>query len=420
MDGVWRVSIWSASAGLAVLLAIFGDRIAGEAREFFDAPLSRFVSSEAEAAVRTACASKAPFVVLDTFSVFKPANIDDNLADPAGEGPAGPQHGDLVAAIVEASHPGTEAYQIDPVFNVSTLAADLQRLANDVETRRIATPAAVVSSIVLPIDIAQLNARGTGVAAFTERDVAARRDEALRVATNGFDERNPYTAIDRQLRRLRLAGVPVFVAAGNTGPDATLNVLALSEGVYAVGALGRDGERTPYTSAPDFVSVWSPGYVVVTEAPGGLSVSGGRGVELKGAGLPDQKAVIESYAGRRARDVVHDVPEEVAYVGRLTASRMRNLYLNMVLEPGLYRTSELMAAYGYPETSGNVARAVAEGPFMHFPSDTIFKADIDGVLSFDPLGDRTPGQLQVEDATSFAAPNICATARRGAVAWAGR
>ncbi|QZN99037.1 hypothetical protein [Chenggangzhangella methanolivorans] len=80
----------------------------------------------------------------------------------------------------------------------------------------------------------------------------------------------------------------------------------------------------------------------------------------------------------------------------------------MTLEHGVYRTEDLMAAYGYPESSGTFARAVADGPYMHFPTDTIFRATVDGALSFDPIGDRSEGQLQVADATSFAAPNVCA------------
>jgi hypothetical protein len=154
--------------------------------------------------------------------------------------------------------------------------------------------------------------------------------------------------------------------------------------------------------------VWSPGYVVVTETPEGLSVSGGRGVELKGASMPGQKSVIESYAGRRANQVVRDVPKLVGALHDMPASRMRNRFLQTHMSPGLYRTADLMAAYGYSDTSGNFRRAVEEGPYMHFPTDTIFKADADGALSFDPLGDGSKDQLQVEDATSFAAPNICA------------
>lgn len=395
----------SVAAGLGI--AALGGLLVGEAREPGRLGASRFASAEAESAARQACASKAPFVVLDTFALFRPANIDDAPQEPQEGRPARILHGDIVAAIAEAAHPGTIAYQTDPVFNAHSLAADFGRLARDIESGRIARPAAIVSSIVLPVDLGQVNRRLAVARPFGQSDVTARRRELLD-ALSGRDPQNPYALIDQQLSRLRKAGVPVFVAAGNTGPDETVNALALSDGVYAVGALDRDGGATAYTSAPGLVSVWSPGFVVLTEAPGGISVSGGRGVELKGVDLPEQRAVIAAYAGKRAADVLLATPGELRFLRSLGPSRQRQRYLIHMLEHGVYRTEDLMAAYGYAESSGTFVRALADGPYMHFPSDTIFRATVDGALLFDPIGDRSEGQLKVADATSFAAPNICA------------
>jgi hypothetical protein len=396
--------VFAAGLGLVALGGLF----AGQAHEPDRLRASRFSSVEAERAAQSACASAAPFVVLDTFGLFEPANIDDVPQEPSGRRPP-LLHGDVVAAIAEASHPGTIPYQTDPIFNVRSLAADFRRLARDIESGRIAKPAAVVSSIVLPVDLRQVNARNAQTQPFEQSSLAARKRELLALLSESHDPRNPYTEIDAELARLRKAGVPVFVAAGNTGPDQIVNALALSDGVYAVGALDRDGGATAYTSAPGLVSVWSPGFVVLTEAPGGLSVSGGRGVELKGADLPEQRAVIARFGGKRAADVVLETPAELRYLNLRGPSRQRNRYLAMTLEHGLYRTEDLMAAYGYSESSGTFARAVADGPYMHFPSDTIFRATVDGTIVFDPIGDRSEGQLQVADATSFAAPNICAS-----------
>lgn len=383
--------------------------MAGEAREPGRLGASRFANAEAESVTRRACASKAPFVVLDTFALFAPVNLDDSPQETIEGRPKRLLHGDVVAAIAEASHPGAIAYQTDPIFNVASLVSDFRRLASDIEDGRISKPAAVVSSIVLPVDLALINARlGVGKP-FEQAGIFGRRRELMAALTEGNDPRNPYAQIDAQLQRLRLADVPVFVAAGNTGPDQLVNALALSEGVYAVGSLDRDGAATAYTSAPGLVSVWSPGFVVLTEAPGGISVSGGLGVELSGADLPEQRAVIAHYSGKRARDVVLKTPAELRFLKSAGPSRQRQRFLAMRLEHGVYRTEDLMAAYGYAETSGTFARAVADGPYMHFPTDTIFRASVDGALMFDPIGDRSEGQLQVADATSFAAPNICAT-----------
>jgi len=406
-----RLVVFGALAAAIAAASIWIPR--GDASEQPDSSASRYASADAERAIRTACASSAPFVVLDTFTFLKPFNIDDEIdaRNDAGEARIG--HGDVVAAIISASHPAIAPYQIDPVFNVRTLARDFGRLADDLEAGRIARPAAVVSSIVLPVSLGEANARVPAARRFSASDISSRRGELRALVTDAGAPGNPYAEIDRQLSRLRRAGVPVFVAAGNTAPDDLFNVLALSDGVYAIGALDPEGRRTAYTSMPELVSAWSDGYVVLTETPEGVSVTGGRGVELRGASLPEEREAIEAFAGKKAQDVVLDVPEEIAALPHAAPVYLRTRYMHAAMQPGLYRTHDLLAAYGYPPDSGNFARALAQGPYMHFPSDTIFAADMDGALRFDPLGDGTPGQVKLEDATSFAAPNVCAPETQG-------
>ena len=394
------------ATGVGILGFVLGGHLAGAAPDGLTLA-SRFERPDAERAARTACSSRAAFVVLDTFGFIKPADIDDRLSDPAVHAPGKVRHGDIVAAIAKASHADVVGYQTNPVFSIATLTADFGRLAEDIETGRLAKPAAVVSSIVLPVDLKDVEAVAPGVAPFSNGGAAARRGEILKLVTDGFDDRNPYAQVARQLDRLRAAGVPVFVAAGNTGPDRTVNMLALVDGVYAVGSLGRDGVRTDYTSAPELVSVWSPGFVVVTEAGNGLSVSGGRSVELEGAALPEESAAIAEFSGKRAEGVVREIPRALSHFAG-APSRWRNRYVSTALAPGVYRTQDLMMAYGHSPALGTVQRAIAEGPYMHYPSDTIFRTDVDGRLVFDPVGDRSVGQLKVADATSFAAPNLCA------------
>ncbi|MGA0532128.1 hypothetical protein [Hansschlegelia sp. KR7-227] len=402
-------------AAFALCAGALAVGVAGWRGAAAETPPSVYASAEIERVVRDACAARAPFVVLDTFAMLRPGDVDHFSPAPDAEAPLRPGHGDVVAAIASVHHDEVIAYQIDPRFTARTLAADFRRLADDVEGGRIAKPAAVVSSIVLPVDLGDVNRLMEEGDPIAPGDLARRRGEALRLVAAG-DDRNPYAAIDRQLARLRRAGVPVFVAAGNTGPDTQFNVLALSDGVFAVGALDRDGAPAPYVSLPEFVSIWSPGRVVIGETADGLSVSGGRGVELKGAALPEQRATLAAFVGQPAERLVREIPREAGYLPAAASSpsSLRQRYVRRLLTPGLYRTEELMRAYGYPAGSGNFIRSVAEGPFMHYPSDTIFTVDVDGRLAFDPRGDRSEGQLRLEDATSFAAPNICANPGRDA------
>jgi hypothetical protein len=380
--------------------------LGGQARETRKDLLSRFASADVERSVRAACGSPAPFVVLDTFTFMRPANLDD-VSGEATAPAATIGHGDVVAAIAAASHGGAIPYQVNPVFNVETLTADIGRLARDIESGRIARPAAVVSSIVLPIELSEANARTRGKP-FTPDDVASRRAELAEVVTDGHDPKNAFTQIENQLRRLRRAGVPIFVAAGNAGPDTRVNALALFDGVYAVGSLGKDGARAPYTSLPEFVSVWTRGYFVLRETPDGLVL--GEHARISGASLPEQKAVLADFVGRRAEDLVRNIPKVIKSLPSDMPIRLRNRLLAMQLEPGVYRTADLMEAYGRAKGTGSYESAVSEGSYMHYPSDTIFTTDAGGALRFDPLGDDSIGQLQVQDATSFAAPNICSAA----------
>ena len=387
-----------------MLALSFGPAAAAEKAEPPGASL--FANPNAANAVGQACVSPLPFVVLDAFAFSQPVNVSEDIRAVGGDKPP-LEHGDIVAAIVDASHPGAIPYQLSPAFSPATLADDLRRLADDIERGVVSKPAAIISSIVLPMDLDALNRAVTG-GTVTETDLVDRRIDVLRIVTDDFNPRNPYTGIDRQLRRFSRAQIPIFVAAGNTAPEPVFNVLALSDGVYAVGSLDRDGSKVGYTNAPKFVSVWSPGSVVVTETPDGLSVSRGKATELKGAALPGQKALIAEFSARKAEEVVQPFPEEAAELAKLVGLPHRRKILRARVREGIYRTDEVLRAYGVDATAGSYRRAIAEGPYMHFPSGTIFKSGSDGVLSFDPLDDGTPGQLQLQDATSFAAPNICA------------
>lgn len=367
----------------------------------------RFASPSVEQVVQQACASAGAFVVLDSFNFFRPANLDDDIVDPQHPETARIGHGDLVVAIARQAHPNVTSYQIDPVFNVFTLARDMKRLVDDIESGKIGQPAAVISSIVLPVDLDDINRRLPDADRISTIDVAVHKDRALAVLVGDAGEDHPYRMVRDAIARLNQRGVPVFVAAGNTAPDTLVNMLALNEGVYAVGALDAHGRETAYTSAPDMVALWAPGQVVVTEADGGLSLNRSAEVAFPQARMAEQKALLANYVGRDPAALALRIPAELAMLSPRSRPAMRMSVMRRALAPGLYRTSDLLAAYGYPRTSGNVQRSLEQGDYMHFPSDTIFKVDAAGRLAFDPLDDGGPGQLVANDATSFAAPNIC-------------
>lgn len=369
----------------------------------------QFASMEAEAAVAGACASSAPFVVLDTFRYYRPANMDDDLTDPDHPEAARVGHGDLVAAIAGRTHGRVMAYQIDPVFNAVTLARDMARLAADIEAGRLERPAAVISSIVLPVDLDDVNGQLPAAERISPRDLARRKARALDALVEIAGGENPYRIVRDAMATLRARGVPVFVAAGNTAPDGLVNMLALNEGVYAIGALGADGRRAEYTSMPDMVSVWTPGQFVVTETEGGVSLNRGRELVFRGSAFTEEKALIDRYVGRLPAEAAIATPEVLAALPPEAGRRARLGFARKFLREGLYRTADLLAFYGYPATSGHVRRSLQQGAYMHYPSDMIFSVDSRGRLAFDPLGDGRPGQLAVNDATSFAAPNVCAS-----------
>ncbi|WP_103120671.1 S8/S53 family peptidase [Methylopila sp. Yamaguchi] len=371
----------------------------------------RYADAAVEGVVRKACASPAPFVVLDSFSFGRPANLDDDLGEPSDSADANISHGDVVAAIAALGHGAVTTYQIDPVFNAFTLARDFAALARDVASGKVARPAAVVTSIVLPVHLDDVNRALPADKAVSAADLRARRGEVMAALIADGDPRNPYRIVGDALAALARLDVPVFAASGNTGPDGLVNVLALNDGVYAVGALDGAGRPTVYTSTPEMTAIWAPGQFVLRETTGGLSLTGGRDVAFAGATAPGRKGLIASIVGRDPATLVRSVPASLAGPDPSGPGR-RQRTLRRYLEPGLYRTADLLAAYGYDMSSGNVARSLEQGPYMHYPSDAIFRLDKTGRLAFDPLGDGSPGQLVAYDATSFATPNVCPSPQR--------
>lgn len=371
----------------------------------------RYADAAVEAVVRKACASPAPFLVLDSFSFGRPANLDDDLGDPSDGADAHISHGDVVAAIAALGHGAVTTYQIDPVFNAFTLARDIAALARDVANGKVARPAAVITSIVLPVHLEDVNRALPADKAVSTADLRARRGEVMAALLGDGDPRNPYRIVRDALATLARLDVPVFAASGNTGPDGLVNVLALNDGVYAVGALDAAGRPTVYTSTPEMSAIWAPGQFVLSETTGGLSLTGGRDVAFAGATAPGRKALIASFVGRDPATLVRRVPTSLAGPDPAGPGR-RQRTLRRYLEPGLYRTVDLLAAYGYDMRSGNVARSLEQGPYMHYPSDAIFRLDPMGRLAFDPLGDGSAGQLVAYDATSFATPNVCPAPQR--------
>ncbi|GAC1335836.1 MAG: hypothetical protein NVSMB17_19130 [Candidatus Dormibacteria bacterium] len=68
----------------------------------------------------------------------------------------------------------------------------------------------------------------------------------------------PDEGITRAIRDAAAAGVAVAVAAGNSG-DSTTQYLSISDVALVVGALGRDGERAPYSNHGPGVNIYAPG-----------------------------------------------------------------------------------------------------------------------------------------------------------------
>lgn len=413
---------------VAALLGLAGGVVGGErigsyrdawAAEGFQPPAwrgpsldpRRYADASIEARVRSVCASPAPFLVLDSFGFGRPANMDDDIGDPSDDADARISHGDVVAAIAGLGHGAVTTYQIDPVFNAFTLARDIAALAREVAGGKVNRPAAVISSIVLPVDLDDVNRALPAGKPVSERDLRARRGEVIEALVGDGDPRNPYRIVRDALATLARLDVPVFVASGNTGPDRLVNMLALNEGVHAVGALDAIGRPAAYTSAPELVTVWAPGQFVLSETEGGLSLTGGRDITFPGATAPRRKELIASFVGRDPATLTRNVPASLT--GPAPAGPgYRQRTLRRYLEPGLYRTADLLAAYGYDMSSGNVARSLEQGPYMHYPSDAIFRTDALGRLAFDPQGDGSDGQLVAYDATSFATPNLCPAAQR--------
>ncbi len=380
------------------------------------APEQAVSDPAAEAVVQRACASDKPLVVFDTFYIMQPKNGDKTRPNSPGldfNGDLGPDfgnldgdHGDLVATVAGFSGKRVIPYQVVSVYP-NSLAAGLQNLADDLEKGAIEPPAAIIASIIVPVDIDVLNEKLPSGQKLTMDNIAQHKGRALEVLLS-YDHGNDgfLHNLDRAMRRIAARNIPVFVAAGNTGSDPLFNMLALFSGTYAVGAVDPDGGKTAFTSDSSLVSVWRNGRFMFKTVPGGVDINNDGKPDFTDAQLSHGEPIAVHYNGRPVAQAVQAVPDWTRSIGGGQERKIQ--FMNKMLPEGVYPIRDLMLAYGYADGSGNMIQSLKQGAFMHHPSLTIFKEDAQHNLIFDPEGSGDRRQVAVYNATSFATPNICA------------
>lgn len=372
-------------------------------------PAKEHTPPRPEILAQTACTSPKPLLVFDTFSLLRtqygsaakpgPGHLDLNA-----DGIPDAHHGDLVAAVAAASGKTIIRYQVPDIFP-GPLAASFTQLADDIDAGRI-DPAAIIASIVFPLDLKPFSALQPDQPTITVDNVTQYKDRLTAILAN-------YPAIHFQklsdaIARISARGIPVFVAAGNTGPDATVNVLALIPGVYAVGAINLDGKPTAFTNTSSLVNLWRTGRFVVTKTPTGLDINADDHDDFSDTALSQGHPIALQFNGKPVHDVAKTIPTRLL---NLPAPQPKKIaIINALLPEGIYPAADLLAAYGYGPANGNTIHSLRDGQWMHHPSTLVFKEQSDGTLLFDPDNNGAQNQIAVFDATSFATPNICAPA----------
>jgi hypothetical protein len=240
-------------------------------------------------------------------------------------------------------------------------------------------------------------------------------DQADRVPMDDRTYRYAYYGkVLQSMEAVSRRGVPIYVAAGNEGPN-HLNLYSLAQGAISVGAVNARGERTVYTaddSTNPFVTRYAQGDFNIRAIRQNGQVSG---YDINGDGRVDVPAHLVSGRGRFVHPTLSQLngrplsevllrPTELAH---LQSSGLNEHSIRMV--PELDRRVMTVEQYGQLRglDAQTVQRMKSQGDYTTWDGQWTFRLRQDGRLVYNPDGSALPADALVVGAnrgTSFAAP----------------
>ncbi len=354
------------------------------------------------------CGSSAPVLVYDNYSSAEYSKLAIDLN---GDLKAELSHGEYVNKIVELHGQTTESLDLGGEVSLPEVEAGLSKVAAALENGSVKY-SRINFSQELPIRIGafknDLFANDPTVPEITAQNISEYKDKILQKIWTDVPEFR-MQELYRVMERLQKLGVPVFVAAGNFGPN-YVNMFSLLPNVISVGSLDLDGTKRLLSADNALVTVWRKGSFVSQQLDDGIDINGDGITDFSKERMTTDKKIVDMFAGKPASASVITVESEfLKWLVKLEGTSPANTALN-VIPAGLYRVDELA---GLPTVSpGTAAHFRKSGVFAlkisTVPPTFFFDEDEQGNVVFDPLKTGESNQLMMLSGTSFAAPSVCA------------
>lgn len=387
-------------------------------------PLAEARANEADR-LRMACQSKDAVLIVDNFptsessidpSEFSEAEILLNpkgrIVDVDGDGVPELFHGELVEAIAKQSGHKTERLNMEGSLSLPELAEFLEPVIQDLESGKKRYSRINISQ-ENPLRLAAFKADlFPDDPSFPEITASNIDQHKGRIFEKLWTDRPDLKIkeLHEIFARLEKAGVPVVVAGGNFGPS-FVNLFSMMPGVLTVGSLDHKGSRLHTSANNSLVRHWVLGVVVPKASGDGVDIDSDGKSDFHRKQLTGGVSLVSAFHGKPVSAMVQPVAQDFRdWLNRVVGhgGLVPNAALN-VIDPGLYKTSELVSLPTVNQPTANLFRSLGEYALKRKegPPRIFFTSDRDGVLRFDPKGDGSEGQLTRIPGTSFAAPAIC-------------
>lgn len=357
-----------------------------------------------EKLIENVCASQKPVLVIDTFDGNQTNEMNIDLD---GDGAFDMHHGDFVSRLVHLHGQSTIKEVIGtPVFSHQLLEVLLKYIAQ-IESGQLEL-SWINFSQGYTVEIDSLNRVIGQKGKINEFNVHLFGSEVLQALWTSKPKLK-LKELNEAFLRLQELGIPVFVAAANSGYK-EVNLYSLFPNVYSVGSIDLQGRKADYSADNSTVTIWRKGDV--------RAITNGTGLDLNEDGRVDVQLdtplvsidVKESLRGRRAQELVQSVPRDIDEQNNNNTSVFHGLVRQ--LPRGLYSTNQILSkSLATPFQQSRYIKTLGDYFYMDGLNTmplVFLKVNGAGELLLQQGKDEGIGQFRnTLYGTSFSSPSIC-------------
>jgi|GEM_PF-4229902 len=356
-----------------------------------------------EKLIQKVCASQKPVLVIDTFDGNKTNEMNIDLD---GDGAFDMHHGDFVSHLVQLNGQSTIKEVIGtPVFSHQLLEVLLKYIAQ-IESGQLEL-SWINFSQGYTVEFDSLNRVIGQKGKINELNIHLFGSEVLQALWSSKPKLK-LQELNEAFLRLQDLGIPVFVAAANSGYK-EVNLYSLFPNVYSVGSIDLQGRKADYSADNSTVTIWRKGDVQAITNGAGLDLNedGRADVQLNTQLVP--RALKESLDGRLSRELLLSVPRDIDEKNDNNTAVFHGLASQ--LPRGLYSTNEILSkSLATPFQQSRYIKTLGDYFFMDGsnPRPLVFlKVNGAGELLVQQGKNEGIGQFRnILYGTSFSSPSI--------------